>query len=145
MCYVWNTAWLHCTLYQNHRLMHVSIYKISPHYTAKELTRSCSIRANSLSWASMAIILSWSNISNCWNPSCSCRRRANSCEATSTCVIYRLHNSVHTNHNGSHNELDTVDECHSSHEFQLRRRLGQHPLTGAVQFQSTKILLYNKS
>jgi rRNA-processing protein FCF1 len=70
-----------------------------------------------LSWASMAISLSWSNMSNCWDPSCSCRSRANSYEKTiPTCVIYELDN-INMNHDGSRREHDTVDECHSSHEF----------------------------
>lgn len=41
-----------------------------------------------------------------------------------------------TNHGDRCCEHDSIDECHSSHDFQLRRGLGQHPLTETAQFHS---------
>jgi len=41
-----------------------------------------------------------------------------------------------TDHGNRRRERDSIDECHSSHEFQLQRGPGQHPLTGTVQFHS---------
>jgi hypothetical protein len=86
MLHVCNMAWPHCI-----RITHWCLfwYIKFPRLTTEVLTRSCSSRANSLSWASIAISLSWSNMSNCWDPSCSCRRRANSYGKTApNCIIY---------------------------------------------------------